>query len=235
MPDQLYLTGLGRLAYLGLYLPLSLAISIAIYAFLGRRWKNRWSRLSATLPLALLIATAPLWDVVLIGVEATHLCREKAGLKVYRAVEADGFLGGGMELKLAEHGYTYVETGGTLGRKFRDTMKNGKVISEQIDEYASRYWVRGGDIHLVIGKHFSRSSDQVVDRQTGEVLGELVVIGIYPGWFDNIAIAATGTGSGFSPWHCGEEPRPGLTTERGLFDLIFATIHPSKQNMKDRQ
>ncbi|RLJ69173.1 hypothetical protein [Sulfurisoma sediminicola] len=187
-----------------------------------------------TVPLGLIVATVPLWDVYAIGVEAKRLCKEQAGLKVYRTVEADGFLGSGLGKRLMEYGYKYVESGGD-DKMSRYTAKDGDIVHERITEFTSRYWVKTGDSHRVIGKHFSRSSDQVVDRQTGEVLGELVVIGIYPSWFDNVAIAATGSGSGFSPWRCGEEPPPGRTTELGLYDLIFATIHPTKTGKRERQ
>jgi len=144
-------------------------------------------------------------------------------------------LGEGLGKRLVEYGYTYAEDGGTQNRKFRQTIKNGKVITEQIEEYSARYRVKGGDNHRVIGSHFSRSSDVVVDRQTGEVLGELGVIGIFPGLLDNIAIALTGMGSGFNPWACGEEAPPGRTFKLGAYDLIMATIQPSGQHKGEQK
>jgi hypothetical protein len=234
IPDYLYLTGLGRLAYLALWLPLTIAVTVAAYAFLAHRNAGRTVRILAVAPLGLIIATAPLWDLYAIGVEAKRLCKEQSGLKVYRTVEAEGFVGSGLGKRLVEYGYQYVESGGD-DKMSRYTARGGDIVYERITEFTSRYWVKSGDSHRVIGNHFSRSSDQVVDRQTGEVLGELVVIGIYPGWFDNVAIATTGGGSGFSPWRCGEEPPPGRTTELGLYDLIFATIHPPKPGKGERQ
>jgi hypothetical protein len=224
--DQFYLSGLGRIAYIALYVPLSLIVGWMIFVWLLRRMENmRKRRLTAALVTAIVV-TAPLWDVFTIGVEAQRLCREQAGLHVYRKVEAEGFVGGALSKKLADGGFKFVESGGTLDRKFRHTLKDGKDVAEQIDEFVSQYQLTTGDNHLVIGKHFERSSDQVIDRQTKEVLGELVVLSIFPGWFDNIAIALTGTGSGFSPWRCGEEPPPGRKAALGLYDLIFATIRP---------
>lgn len=230
IPEQIYLTSLGRLAYFGLYVPMSLALAWVTYRWVLRRLESKWLRRLTVVLAATTVATAPLWDVYAIGVEAKRLCREQAGLHVYRTVAADGLLGWGLGKRETEHGFKFAESGGTLNRKFRDVMKDGKVVSEQVDEFISRYQYKTGDNHVVIGKHFARSSDQVIDRQTKEVLGELIVLSIYPGWFDNIAIALTGTGSGFSPWRCGEEPPPGRKAALGLYDLIFATIRPHKSD-----
>jgi hypothetical protein len=117
------------------------------------------------------------------------------------------------------------------GSKIRQTINDGKVMSEPIAEYSARYWFKVGDSDRTIGSHFSRSSHQVVDRQTGEVLGELAVMSIYPSLLDNVAIALSGMGSGFSPWTCGDEPSHRLS----MFDLIFATIQPAGQNKGEQK
>jgi hypothetical protein len=236
IPDQLYFTWLGWTAYLVIYLPLTLVVCALIYSKLAPTWKSSRARTAMLVSVALVVATVPLWDVFVLSFEAQRLCREQAGLKVYRTVEAEGFLGdSGIEI-WSKYGYRYVESGGTLGRKFRDTMKHGKAVSDRVDEYISRYQLRAGDMHRVVGRYFSRTSQQVIDRGTGEVLGELVVFGIYPGWLDNIAIAATGMGSGFAPWHCGDEPSPGSGVLRlGGSDVVRATIKPIKSTREDRE
>jgi hypothetical protein len=234
IPEQIYLTGLGRLAYFGLYVPMSLVFAWVTYRWVLRRLGNKWLRWVTMALFATTVVTAPLWDVYAIGVEAKRLCREQAGLHVYRTVEADGLLGWGLGKRETEHGFKFAESGG--GDKMsRYTIQDGKVIHQRVNDFVSRYQYRTGDNHLVIGKHFERSSDQVIDRQTKEVLGELVVLSIFPGWFDNLAIALTGTGSGFSPWRCGEEPPPGRKAALGLYDLVFATIRPHKSIEGDQK
>ena len=66
-------------------------------------------------------------------------------------------------------------------------------------------------------------------------MGELGVIGIFPGLLDNIAIATTGMGSGFSAWVCGNEPRTGSTEKLGYGDVVLATIKPRKFEQENRK
>lgn len=226
LPDHFYITGLGLFVYGALYLPASLGASILAYRLLIKRIPNPRLRWGITLPLAFLIVAAPLLNVYSISLEAKQLCREQGGLHVYKVVEAEGFLEGGGGIKYwSKFGFTYVESGG--GDKMsRYTMQDDKVAHQRIQEFISRYQSKTGDNHVVVGKYFARSSHQVIDRQTGEVLGDLVVFGIYPGWLDNIAIGLTGTGSGFTPWMCGNEPPPGRKDRLGFNDVVLATIKP---------
>lgn len=226
-PDHFYMTGLGQIAYAMLYLPASLGASILLYLLLLKRISNLWLRWGITLPLAFLIATAPLLQVYSISMEAKQLCRAQGGLHVYKAVKAEGFLGGSNIETWSKYGYKYVESGGTLNRKFRETILDAKPTTTEVPEYISRYQYKTGDNHRVVGKYFSRSSELVIDRQTNEVLGDLVVFGIYPGWLDNLAIGLTGAGSGFTPWSCGDEPPAGSEVLRiGIRELVSVTLKP---------
>ena len=79
-------------------------------------------------------------DVYQISKEAERLCREEAGLHVYKTVEAEGFLGSvsGIE-KWSKHGFQYVEGLYKKGQKTRAMMREGEIIYEPIQIYTSRY------------------------------------------------------------------------------------------------
>lgn len=224
-PEYFYMSGLGKIAYLVLYVPAVLLFLTVLYRLWLRLLPTIWLRRSVMLLLTLFFAAAPWLEVYYISMEAQRLCHSQAGLHVYRVVEAEGFLGGGMDKFRAEHGFKYVESGG--GDKMsRYTMHDGKVVHQRIQKFISRYQVTEGDSHVVVGKYFARTSYQVVDRQTGEVLGDLVVFGIYPSLLDSIAVGLTGMGSGFHPWSCGDAPPPGRRDRLGYDDVVVATIKP---------
>lgn len=228
MFDHIYITGLGTAGYFLVCVPLSLSVAWSIYKYGLRGITSPSLRWVVTLVIAGVMLALPLWDVFAISREAGKLCSEQAGLKVYRTVKADGFLEAGGIGYWAKYGFSYIENGGG-DRMSRYTMKDGNVVHQKIQEFISRYESKTGDSHIVIAKHLSRSSDQVVDRQTGEVLGELVVLSIYPGWLDNLFIGLTGTGSGFSPWTCGNKPPAGRKDRLGSNDLVLATIKPANE------
>ena len=225
-PDHFYLTELGKGAYV-IYAFVTVVVAVIVYQKLLSRLQTRALRFALLAALTLPILLAPLWEVYRISMEAKRLCHEQAGMHIYRTVEADGFLGdSGIEI-WSKRGFRYVESGG--GDKMsRYTMQDGKVVHQRVSEFMSRYQSTVGDNNKVIGKYFSRSTDLVIDRQTQEVLGELVTVFIYPGMLDKFSIGLTGMGSGFSPWHCGDEPPPGSEVLRlGGTDVVLATIKPS--------
>lgn len=227
-PEYFYMSGLGKIAYVVLYLPAVLIFLTVLYRFWLRLLPIIWLRRSVMLLLTLFFAAAPWLEVYYISVEAQRLCRSQAGLHVYRVVDAEGFLEAGGIGYWSKYGFKYVESGGGTTRliKYRETMQDGKAVTREVHEYISRYESRTGDSHVVVGKYFARSSEQVIDRQTNEVLGELVHFSIFPGLLDSIAIGLTGLGSGFNPWSCGNEAPPGHKDRLGSNDVVLATIKP---------
>jgi hypothetical protein len=225
--DHFYMTGAGVFGYAVVYLPLAIFVLWQIYSQLLRQLTQLWLRGVLVFVTSAIVLTVPFWDVIAIGREAERLCKEQAGLHIYKTAEAEGFVGGGIGY-WSKYGFTYTETGGRGEEKFRYTIKDGKEVKEQVPEYISRYQLQvGADVQL-IGKHFSRNSQRVIDRQTNEVLGELLIIKIYPGRFDSIFIGLTGTGSGFKPWLCGYEPPPGRTEKWSFRDVVIETLKPRK-------
>ncbi len=227
--DHFYMTGAGAFGYAVAYLPLAIFVLWQAYSRLLRRLTHPWLRRALMFVTTATVLIMPFWDVIAIGREAERLCKEQAGLHIYKTAVAEGFIGGGIGY-WSKYGFTYTETGGRGGKKLRYTMQNGEAIHEEVPDYISRYQLQISTDSRVISKHFSRNSDRVIDRQTKEVLGELVTVFIYPGWLDSLSIGVTGTGSGFSPWRCGREQRSGISEIRSSFhDVVVATLKPSRK------
>lgn len=226
--DHFYMTGAGAFGYVIVYLPLAIFVLWQVYSRLLRRLTQPWLRRALMFVTTATVLTVPFWDVIAIGREAERLCKEQAGLHVYKTVDAEGFLGDSTIEFWSKYGFKYVESGGG-NLMSRYTLQNGKARHERVQEFISRYELKKGENHVVFGKHFARSSEVVIDRQSGVVLGDLVYFAIYPGMFDSFFIGVTGTGSGFSPWHCGNEPTKGQEVLRlGGTDVVLATIRPRK-------
>jgi hypothetical protein len=134
LPEHFYMTDLGKMAYVVLYLPLVLGSLWFIY----RKFKK--ARLVIVV-LAPVLLALPLWDVYMIGRDAERLCKEQGGLHVYKVVEADSFRGGGDIVKLSEYGFAYAESFGLGGKKFRYTSDGIKWFEQEIDEFITRYQI----------------------------------------------------------------------------------------------
>ena len=218
IPEHIYMTDLGKMAYVAVYLPLVLGL----FWWLYRKFKSAWPLLIA---LALVLLTLPFWDVYMIGRDAGRLCKEQGGLHVYKTVEAEGIASFGSEYWLL-YGFKYVEHAG-IGpdkylKKYRDTFEDGKIISKEIPEITVNFDSKTGDNHKVITKRISRSSEQTVDLKGDEILGELVTFNIHPGRFDGILLKLMGSGP--VVWHCGDKSATG--EKLNYRDLVKSTIKP---------
>ena len=225
MIEHLYLTSLGMFAYVVIYVPLTLLVSWAADKYLLRKFAPKQARRWITGVLMLALVTAPLWDVYYIGLQAKQVCRTYGGLHVYKKGVAEGFIHGDISF-WSKRGFKYTEGVGMGDKKLRFSVRDGKVVEKEITEFASQYAVQSGADQRPIGHRFTRNSVRVVNLRTHEVLGELVKIFVYPGWFDRLVIGATGTGSGFSPWTCGNEPPAGRQEKLNYKDVVEATLVP---------
>ena len=230
MFDHFYMTGVGMAGYVIVYVPLALFISFLIAVLL--RKLPKFLRWSIPLALAVFLISAPLLEIFYISYKASRLCRAHAGLKVYKTAQADGFRWSHDIEFYSKYGFSFVESsGGTPDNPiiFRYTFENGKPVRTQVKRYVSEYEIKYKS-HVVIHKYFSMSSVMVVNIRTREVLGELVNLSIYPSFIDSLFIGLTGTGSGFSPWHCGEEATPEYPKGIGIIELILATLKPERKS-----
>ena len=153
---------------------------------------KRFSRSIRVASIAVIWAVGTLvayGDVHKISKEGRRLCRQEAGLKTYRTVEATGVLGPTDIEYWADYGFEYVE-GLYKGEKTRFTVNNGVVERRSIPEFKSRYQI---DTDAQVYKdHFEKITVRIVDRKTGDVLGEIVSFKIYPGWLDKLYLGSTG-------------------------------------------
>lgn len=104
----------------------------------------------------------------------------------------------------------------------RYTMENGEVKHQYVAAFISKYTAGTGDDHKVITNKISRSSSVVSDRNTQEVLGDLVHFTIHPGWFDSLTLGW----AGMILWHCGNESPDGRRDRLGYGDVVMATLKP---------
>lgn len=230
MFDHFYMTGVGMAGYVIIYVPLALFISFLIAILL--RKLPKFLRWSIPLALAVFLISAPLLEIFYISYKASRLCRAHAGLKVYKTAQADGFRWSHDIEFYSKYGFSFVESGGGTPDNpiiFRYTFENGKPVRTQVKRYVTEYEIKYKS-HVVIHKYFSMSSVMVVNIRTREVLGELVNLSIYPSFIDSLFIGLTGTGSGFSPWHCGEEATPEYPKGIGIIELILATLKPARKS-----
>ncbi|MGH8120044.1 MAG: hypothetical protein ACRESK_05445, partial [Gammaproteobacteria bacterium] len=77
-------------------------------------------------------------DVIYISLKARKLCREEAGLHVYKTVAAEGFLGDISIDYWAKYGFRYVESY-FQRRKTIFTLQDGTIVRETVPEFISRY------------------------------------------------------------------------------------------------
>jgi hypothetical protein len=170
------------------------------------------------------------WDVYQISKEAERLCREEAGLHVYKAVEAEGFLGAtGIEY-WSEYGFQYIENETIMGGKKRYTLQNGEVVKENVKKFISRY-ENSKDMKTLL-RYFNRHRKIIRDRKTGELLGEIVSFAVYPGWLDSRLIGLLGFS--WSPKACdGDHPPARGKLRFSYIDLVEAVIKPKSFHKGD--
>jgi hypothetical protein len=169
----------------------------------------------------LLMPVIVFFDVYQIGQQATKLCNEKAGLRVYRTAQTEGVLGlSGIE-HWAKYGFEFVEYEHSVKRKIRHYFKNGKPTFKKVDKFLSQYELveTRSDITPRIGVIIQ----EVKDRNTNEVLGQSKEFSIDGGWADMFFYNLTGFS--YSPWICS-----GISGKRQIYisDLIEVTLNPSQ-------
>jgi len=229
LPQHFYFTGTGWLGYI-VYIPIGLAVLVTMYLLLLRKISSISVRMFSLVSIAVFLMTWPLWGALTLSYEAENLCKEQGGLHVYKTAVTDGFVGLANIKTWSKYGFTYIEWGEN-NKKYRYTIKNNEVNRKEIPDFTGRYFSGGGK-HEKITNHFARIRDYVKDRQSGEVLGELVIITIDPSWFDRAALNLLPVE--YNPWICGNEAPKGkgeyVPWEKkyvyGSSDLIKSTLKP---------
>lgn len=217
-----------------------LVLLVPVLWWLSSRWV-RW-KLPDRTPMAKVFATmggtaillvlsviGMYWDVYLIGQRAKVLC-EQTGLKVYRTVEAEGFLGENDIEYWNKYGFKYVEFEDRYvwpkPKFYRYTLdSNDQKRKEEVAAPISRYEFMQLERLPVAKKfpdnHFAKARLKIIDRVTGEMIAEYVFYNIYPGWVDGFFLSRTGLT--FIPWSCRSDKSVGP-----VHKLIISTIKPAQ-------
>ena len=183
----------------------------------GKRGKAVWIFLAGSVLVAY-------GDVVVIGLQAYWLCTHEAGLRVFKTVEADGYLSAfGAGDDDAKKGFKYIESEPNALTKWRNTWVNGKVVRESISEFKSKY-----EFAVDKGRTYfccTRARYVTRNRKTGDVLGQLQSFAIRSGWLDDALWSRIAE---YVPILCEE---PGIAPSQknsAPIDGLLATIHPTK-------
>jgi uncharacterized membrane protein YraQ (UPF0718 family) len=163
------------------------------------------------------------WDVYQISKEARRLCKEEAGLHVYKTVEAEGFLGASSIDYWSKYGFKYVEIETIMGGKNRYTLRDSEIKKEKVDNLLSKYeYITDLEVLEI---PFNRQRQIIKDRQTGEILGEIIAFALYPGWLDNRLLGILGFS--WSPRACDGDYLPARgQLNYSYTDLVKAVIKP---------
>lgn len=176
-------------------------------------------------PLLVLAATVgAYWDVYQIAREAEHLCTTEAGLKVYRRVEAEGFVGDSNISYWSKRGFKWTEATDSKGNAFRYTMRNGAAHAEPISRVSGVFEYRP-PVRRVVSSSIEMSEQTVIDNRESEILGKLTYFHIFRGRLDRVI----DFGLHFAPPICWEQKpfQRGGRTFAGPVELVLAVIEPS--------
>lgn len=175
---------------------------------------------AAMIPISFVVA---FWDVYLIGQQATKLCKEQAGLHVYKTVEAEGFIGDSSIDYWSKYGFKYVEKR-DFNDKIRYTIIDGKSKYEQVDEFHSKYEYLCEK--KFVGNRIIKVTYYMKSTSGVDVLGTYILFVVHGGWVDMLFINLTGFS--YSGWECRQTMLNNEGFEFDSDDLIRATLKPVK-------
>ncbi len=211
-----------------LFCVISLIVTgLIIIRFLRQPSRNKPSIMKLLLIIVvseLLIFGALYWDIIIAGNQVSKMCREQGGMHIYKTVAAEGMAGLQGMRGWAEYGFSYVEYVDSRGNVIRSKMFNGEIVKESVDEITSQYIriTKREYVARFIDKSFIKKiSHSIVDRSSGDVLGELVYFTIDQGWADRWIPGE------YTPWTCGnKEMRNGHTYFLTVSTLVKDVVKP---------
>jgi hypothetical protein len=183
---RFYSIGLFSVVLLAVIYFVGTWVLVAFGAWLRRRWKRAWW---AMVPLFLLLYIAPIAEELWIAWNFGRLCRQDAGLFIYKTVEVEGFYDDTHSWradKLRESGFRWVEgRDRTVFDKllWRHEWVGNEIRSFKIDRPTARYHYQWPHMNAPSGYKVEKTERRVVDIQTQEVLGRYVDYGRRAPWF----------------------------------------------------
>ncbi|MBM9617026.1 hypothetical protein JWJ90_22460 [Desulfobulbus rhabdoformis] len=167
------------------------------------------------------------WDIIVAGHQVSKMCREQGGMHIYKTVAADGMAGMSGIRGWSEYGFSYVEYVDSRGDVIRSTIINGEIVKERVDKITSQYIFKSKreNIAKIVDKSFIKKITlSVMDRDDGNVLGELIYFTIHQGWADHWVPGE------YKPWKCCNK---GMRNGRSVFltgsGLIKEVVKPENK------
>ena len=196
--------------------PFGIILLLPYYWLCFLALRKRWHRLSASpkrwalLLLVPPVLVLPYADELWIAWHFERACRE-AGVQVYRKVEVEGFFNGtggpGTDM-IEKQGFRFSE-GYELGWKevARIERDGDKWKRMHFNKPQARYHYSYPDPRQWVpaGLQINRREVQVVDSETGEVLGREVCFERYPGFVEGLWLRFLGSGQTICE---GSAPKP---------------------------
>ena len=153
----------------------------------GARLKKTRKRVwPVMVPLFLLLYLGPIAEELVIARNFDRLCKQDAGIFVYKTVEVDGFYDDTTHWwrQLAESGYQWMESrDNTFGGLFRVERDGDGLRHFEIDKPTARYHYKWPEYNFQIGHKLFKQSETVVDTESGEVLAGSNGYGRKSPWF----------------------------------------------------
>lgn len=193
---KFYLSDGALLLLVVVYAPI---VVLALWWLWRKLPQRRSIRFAITTVVALAASAVPLWDVAITSVQMARLC-PGAGLKVYRTVEADGYLANfGYGEEVLKAGFSYFEKKVHPGKISVYERRNGKISEQSINPKTTTYTPKSryeyqydsgsalkGALHIAVRRSMTK------DRTSGELLGEELTYTAFPGWVDRHTVQLLG-------------------------------------------
>ena len=192
-----------------------LALFAFAFALLRHRRLRGWYYLRRVAVTTLLIVAVweAVWnaDVLFTSLRMAYLCHAQGGLQVYRTAEAEGIFGASDIAYWSERGFSYVESRIPFTddppRYRRTSLIDGEPHTEESTELKSRFKL-AHSIGAPYGYSIRRGGPRIRDIASGEILGEIVVWRVYPGFFDRLWRSVLP--GAWRPWTCGDSAPEGV-------------------------
>ncbi len=186
--------------------------------------KTTKRRVPIMLALWSVLAVCTYWETFAIALQAKMLCETEAGIKVFRTVEAEGFLGTTDIEFWARRGFRYVESRGAGRQMFRRTMEpvGGKARPQirrtEVENFLSKYEFSLQEASFPPCCSAFNIVVRVID--TGEVLGKASNIRIHRSSLDRLIPVERSAPGCTGPGH--------ITRNNLIFsdDLVALVIKP---------
>jgi hypothetical protein len=168
-------------------------LAIVVTWFVARSFSRARARATALIGMLTAFALIPTWDIVPGKVYFDHLCRTKAGARIYdKAERVKGFRfasGAPDPQLLGATRYRYLEGTDALGRLVRYSFdEHGKVVQQWIAQPTSRYVFQIiGGTWMPLSFNVKRYQGVIIDTASGSTLATITSFSHAGNWIQKRA------------------------------------------------